>query len=44
MTLIFSQAIVHNRLGGLQVLPPGTEKWLYVKVSINVLDNIEQAI
>ena len=26
------QAIVHNRLGGLQVLPPGHEKWLYVKV------------
>ncbi|PCH34265.1 Clavaminate synthase-like protein [Wolfiporia cocos MD-104 SS10] len=22
---------LHNRLGGLQVMPPGTQKWLYVK-------------
>ncbi|KAI0783127.1 Clavaminate synthase-like protein [Abortiporus biennis] len=23
--------IVHNRLGGLQVMPPGTDEWLYIK-------------
>ncbi|EMD42247.1 hypothetical protein CERSUDRAFT_43175 [Gelatoporia subvermispora B] len=23
--------LVHNRLGGLQVMPPGTDKWFYVK-------------
>ncbi|KZT08746.1 Clavaminate synthase-like protein [Laetiporus sulphureus 93-53] len=22
---------LHNRLGGLQVMPPGTQKWLYIK-------------
>ena len=27
------QSFLHNRLGGLQVLPPGSDKWLYVKVS-----------
>lgn len=27
-----AQAIIHNRLGGLQVMPPNTEKWLYIKV------------
>lgn len=26
-----SLSFLHNRLGGLQVLAPGTEKWLYVK-------------
>jgi isopenicillin N synthase-like dioxygenase len=26
------QSFLHNRLGGLQVLVPGTEKWQYVKV------------
>ncbi|KAI0785414.1 hypothetical protein BC629DRAFT_1516976 [Irpex lacteus] len=26
-----SLAIVHNRLGGLQVMPPGTDRWLYIK-------------
>ncbi|KZT27609.1 Clavaminate synthase-like protein [Neolentinus lepideus HHB14362 ss-1] len=26
-----SLTILHNRLGGLQVLMPGSEKWLYVK-------------
>ncbi|KAH8094719.1 Clavaminate synthase-like protein [Cristinia sonorae] len=24
-------SIVHNRLGGLQVMPPGTTEWLYIK-------------
>jgi len=24
-------SIVHNRLGGLQVMPPGSDKWLYIK-------------
>ena len=27
------QSFLHNRLGGLQVLPPGSDKWLYVKVT-----------
>lgn len=26
------QTILHPRLGGLQVLPPGSSEWLYVKV------------
>ncbi|GJE89513.1 Clavaminate synthase-like protein [Phanerochaete sordida] len=26
-----SLAIVNNRLGGLQVMPPGTDQWLYIK-------------
>jgi isopenicillin N synthase-like dioxygenase len=26
------QSFLHNRLGGLQVLPPGTDEWKYVKV------------
>lgn len=26
-----SLAILHNRLGGLQVLPPGSDEWKYVK-------------
>ncbi|KAF9068726.1 Clavaminate synthase-like protein [Rhodocollybia butyracea] len=26
-----SLSFLHNRLGGLQVLPPGVEEWLYVK-------------
>ncbi|KAL1938601.1 hypothetical protein VTO73DRAFT_11416 [Trametes versicolor] len=26
-----SLSFLHNRLGGLQVLPPGSDKWLYVK-------------
>ncbi|KAH9041818.1 Clavaminate synthase-like protein [Lactarius hengduanensis] len=25
------QSFLHNRLGGLQVLPPGTDEWKYVK-------------
>ena len=28
------QSFLHNRLGGLQVLPPGSEEWQYVKVRI----------
>lgn len=27
-----SLSFLHNRLGGLQVLVPGTEKWQYIKV------------
>ena len=27
-----TQSFLHNRLGGLQVMPPGTEDWQYVKV------------
>lgn len=27
-----SLSFLHNRLGGLQVLPPGAEDWQYVKV------------
>ena len=30
------QSFLHNRLGGLQVLPPGSDKWLYVKVRNNM--------
>ena len=26
------QSFLHNRLGGLQVYPPGTNQWYYVKV------------
>ncbi|KAI0773527.1 Clavaminate synthase-like protein [Fomes fomentarius] len=26
-----SLSFLHNRLGGLQVLPPGSDRWLYVK-------------
>lgn len=26
------QSFLHNRLGGLQVMVPGTETWQYVKV------------
>ena len=26
------QSFLHNRLGGLQVLPPGTDEWKHVKV------------
>ncbi|KAI0348237.1 Clavaminate synthase-like protein [Trametopsis cervina] len=26
-----SLAIVHNRLGGLQVMPPDSDRWLYIK-------------
>ena len=28
----FRQTFLHNRLGGLQVLPPGSQEWQYVKV------------
>lgn len=28
-----SLSFLHNRLGGLQVLVPGTEQWQYIKVS-----------
>ncbi len=28
-----SLSLLHNRLGGLQVLPPGYTEWQYVKVS-----------
>lgn len=31
--LSLCQSFLHNRLGGLQVLPPGTTEWKYVKVS-----------
>lgn len=27
------QTFLHNRLGGLQVMPPGSDKWQYIKVS-----------
>lgn len=27
-----SQSFLHNRLGGLQVMVPGTEEWQYIKV------------
>nr|VWO97788.1 Calcium-transporting ATPase (EC [Ganoderma boninense] len=27
-----SLSFLHNRLGGLQVLPPGSDRWFYVKV------------
>jgi isopenicillin N synthase-like dioxygenase len=27
-----SLSFLHNRLGGLQVLPPGAEEWQYIKV------------
>ncbi|EPS98874.1 hypothetical protein FOMPIDRAFT_1024447 [Fomitopsis schrenkii] len=26
-----SMTFLHNRLGGLQVMPPGSDKWLYIK-------------
>lgn len=29
------QSFLHNRLGGLQVLAPGSEDWQYVKVPLN---------
>ena len=28
----YPQSFLHNRLGGLQVLPPGSDKWFYIKV------------
>ena len=28
------QSFLHNRLGGLQVLPPGSERWQYIKVRV----------
>ncbi|KAJ7721834.1 hypothetical protein DFH07DRAFT_760243 [Mycena maculata] len=38
-------SIVHNRLGGLQVLPPGTEQWQYVKpIPGHVICNIGDAL
>lgn len=27
------QTFLHNRLGGLQVMPPGSDNWQYIKVS-----------
>lgn len=30
------QTFLHNRLGGLQVMPPGSDKWLYIKVRARV--------
>ncbi len=32
-----SLSFLHNRLGGLQVLPPGYKEWQYVKVSQDTL-------
>ena len=32
MTEVY-QSFLHNRLGGLQVMVPGTNEWQYVKVS-----------
>ena len=29
------KSFLHNRLGGLQVLPPGSDKWYYVKVRLD---------
>ena len=34
LTLV--QSFLHNRLGGLQVMVPGTSEWQYVKVSCRV--------
>ena len=31
------QSFLHNRLGGLQVLPPNSDKWFYVEVSASLL-------
>ena len=32
------QSFLHNRLGGLQVMVPGTETWQYVKVRSDTSD------
>lgn len=29
---LYLKSFLHNRLGGLQVLPPGSSTWYYVKV------------
>lgn len=29
--------MVHNRLGGLQVMPPNSDRWYYIKVSYDLL-------
>lgn len=33
MLIEIFQSFLHNRLGGLQVLAPGSEKWQYIKVT-----------
>ncbi|KAI9059088.1 Clavaminate synthase-like protein [Trametes sanguinea] len=40
-----SLSFLHNRLGGLQVLPPGADKWYYVKpISGHAICNIGDAL
>ena len=34
---LVTQTILHNRTGGLQVLPPGSTEWYYVKVGFGSL-------
>ncbi|OCH95737.1 Clavaminate synthase-like protein [Obba rivulosa] len=37
--------LVHNRLGGLQVMPPGTDKWLYIKpLAGHIVCNVGDAL
>ena len=31
LTCLHEQTFLHNRTGGLQVLPPGANQWYYVK-------------
>ena len=41
------QSFLHNRLGGLQVLPPGSESWQYVKVCFyawNLRSNLHRVL
>jgi len=33
-----SLSFLHNRLGGLQVLPPGITEWQYIKVRFRIKD------
>ena len=38
LSYVRHQSFLHNRLSGLQVLPPGSDRWLYVKVrNVHVL-------
>ena len=30
---VIRKTFLHNRLGGLQVMPPGSQRWLYIRVS-----------
>jgi hypothetical protein len=43
-SIISSQSFLHNRLGGLQVLVPGTEEWKYVKVTISPFLSLSRPI